>query len=268
MDYSVICGNRIHFGPRWFFSTSKVNPLLALVGQMRYPPAGVKESPSPRRAEDRLLVRLLQAVDLIFARLYHHLTVRSPCRLPRKGAAILVCNHTSALDPALIQAPCSRLIVWMMAAEYYDLPVLRWVFRTVQAIPTLRSGRDLAAVRGALRTLKEGGILGIFPEGRIEPSDELLPLETGAVLMALRANVPIYPAYLDGTQRNRSMIESYLKPCRATIWFGPPVEFDRTDTSKEALEAATAKIQQAISALRAQHLTSSVSAPKSRNLSP
>lgn len=214
----------------------------------------VNPDSSPRRPEDRPLVRLLQAVDLVYARLYHRLTVRTACRLPPHGPAIIVCNHTSGVDPVLIQAPCSRLIIWMMAAEYYDLPGLGWIFRAVQAIPTQRSGRDLSAVRAAMRTLKEGGVLGIFPEGRIAPSKELLPFETGAALMAIRAGAPVYPAYMDGTQRSRSMLRAYLQRCHATIYFGPPVEFDRDDTSKETLEAATVKIQQAVESLRGRHL--------------
>src|SRR2546423_79348 len=120
------------------------------------------------RPESRPIIRLLQAVDMCFARIYHRLTILSPCRLPRDGPAILVCNHTSALDPLLIQSACPRLITWMMASEYYELPGLNWVFRTIGAIPVDRSGRDLAATRAALRALQRGGVLGVFPEGRIE----------------------------------------------------------------------------------------------------
>src|SRR5438034_6252065 len=87
------------------------------------------------RPENRPIIRMLQAVDVCFSRMYHRLSVRSPQRLPRSGAAILVCNHVSGLDPLLIQSVCPRLITWMVAKEYVELPVLSWVFRKIGAIP-------------------------------------------------------------------------------------------------------------------------------------
>ena len=211
--------------------------------------AGAAEASRP---EDRLSIRLLQAVDVCFSRIYHRVNVLAPQRLPKQGPAILICNHTSGLDPMLIQSVCPRLIVWMMAKEYYEIRALRWVFKTVEAIPVDRGGRDLAATRSALRALEAGRILGVFPEGKIETSRELLPFQTGVAMMAVKASVPVYPAYLDGTQRGKEMVRAVALPNRATLRFGPPVEFDRSGTAKPQLEEATAKIQAAVEALRRQ----------------
>jgi 1-acyl-sn-glycerol-3-phosphate acyltransferase len=212
------------------------------------PPVRLR-SPSAR-PENRPIIRLLQAADMCFSRIYHRLTVRAPQQLPRTGPAILVCNHVSGLDPLLIQSVCPRLITWMMAREWYHLPVLGWVFRTVEAIPVDRSGRDFAATRAALRRLEAGGVLGIFPEGRIETSDELLPFQTGVAMMAIKTGVPVYPAYLDGSQRGREIAAAVITPCTAAVAFGPPVLFDRSSTSRGALEAATEAIKSAIEQLR------------------
>ncbi len=204
------------------------------------------------RPEDRLSIRLLQAFDVCFARIYHRVNVVSPQRLPKHGPAILVCNHVSGLDPMLIQSVCPRLIVWMMAREYYEIGVLRWVFKTVEAIPVDRSGRDLAATRAAMRALQAGRILGVFPEGRIETSRELLPFQTGVALMAQKAGVPVYPAYLDGTQRGKDMLHAFLYPNCASLAFGPPIETaEGGSTSKEVLQAQTDRYAEAVWRLRA-----------------
>jgi 1-acyl-sn-glycerol-3-phosphate acyltransferase len=200
--------------------------------------------------EHRLLPRIAQAANRLFCRTYHTVETRQPQQLPRSGAAILVCNHISALDPMLIQSACPRLIIWMMAKEYYDLPSLTWLYKVVQAIPVERSGRDLAATRAALRALNDGRIVGIFPEGKIESDENLLPFQTGVALMAIKTEVPVYPAYLDGTQRGREMVDAVAHPNRAAICFGPPVEFPRDSTSKEALELATGRIKEAVWSLR------------------
>jgi 1-acyl-sn-glycerol-3-phosphate acyltransferase len=184
--------------------------------------------------------------------MFHSLDVLSPCELPRTGAAILVCNHTSGLDPYLIQSVSRRLITWMMAKEYFDLPVLNRMFRAVGAIPVARSGRDTAATRAAMRALQRGEVLGIFPEGRIEESPELLPFQTGVAMMAIKTGVPVYAAYLDGTQRGKDVFPAVLSSNKAIIRFGGPIDFDRRDSSRAALDAATAAIQQAVQALADQ----------------
>jgi 1-acyl-sn-glycerol-3-phosphate acyltransferase len=167
--------------------------------------------------EDVPTRRILHACNRLFARVYHRLDVLSPCQLPRTGPAILVCNHTSPTDPLFIQAVCLRPIVWMMAKEYYDLPGMNWVYRQIEAIPVARSGRDMAATREALRALKHGRILGIFPEGKIEPAHDLLPFQTGIALLAAKAKAEIFPTYLDGTQRGKSMVDSVLRPQHARL---------------------------------------------------
>lgn len=212
---------------------------------------GAQPEPSnTARPENRFTIRLLQAIDVCVARIYHQTIVRSPQRLPRHGPAILICNHTSGLDPLLIQSVCPRLIVWMMAREYYHIKGLSWIFKAIEVIPVDRGGRDLAATRAALRALESGRILGVFPEGRIETTRELLPFQTGVALMAIKAAAPVYPAYLDGTQRNKSMVNALLHRNRATLTFGPEVELDRSATSKEALAAATARMTEAVAALK------------------
>ena len=210
-----------------------------------------ESAPPTSRPEDRLAIRLLQAFDVCFARIYHRVNVLSPQRLPKHGPAILICNHVSGLDPMLIQSVCPRLIVWMMAREYYEMRGLKTIFKTVEAIPVDRAGRDLAATRAALRALEAGRILGVFPEGKIETSHDLLPFQTGVALLAIKAGVPVYPAYLDGTQRKKPMLQAFLYPSVATLAFGPQVNFPAPSTSKEVLQEATDACAAAVARLKA-----------------
>lgn len=193
---------------------------------------------------------MLAAVNRLLSRGYHKLELRSPPCVPRSGAAILICNHTSGLDPLLIQSTLNRVVVWMMAKEFYDIPWLNPIFRTIEAIPVERSGRDMAATRAAMRALHTGRLLGIFPEGRIENTRQLLPFQTGVALMAIKTGVPVFPAYLDGTQRRQTMLQAFLHRHEATLAYGPEVQFDRSGTDRGTLERATAAMQQAVEALR------------------
>jgi 1-acyl-sn-glycerol-3-phosphate acyltransferase len=203
------------------------------------------------RLEDRFKIHFWRAVNRLFCRTYHHVDVRSPCRLPKAGPAIVVCNHTSGLDPMLLQSACMRIVVWMMAKEYYDLKSLRWFFTMIEAIPVNRDGRDSAATRAALRALHAGNVLGVFPEGRIEPDRNLLPFQTGVAMLAIRTGVPVYPAYIEGDMRGKEMLDAFKSPRRARLRFGPEVKIPRHDTSQETLAEATDAIRRAVESLKA-----------------
>jgi 1-acyl-sn-glycerol-3-phosphate acyltransferase len=202
------------------------------------------------RPENRPVLRVFQAINVCYARIYHRLDVLSPCRLPRIGPAILVSNHTSALDPLLIQSVCPRLISWMVAREYVGLPVLRHIFRMIEAIPVDRDGRDVASARAAMRALHNGRVLGVFPEGRIEDGDELLPFQTGVALMAGKTGVPVLPVYLDGTQRGHrhEMLHALVRPQRASVAFGAPISFARGRRAE--LETTTENVREAVRRLQ------------------
>jgi 1-acyl-sn-glycerol-3-phosphate acyltransferase len=208
------------------------------------------------------VVRLAWRVDRYYIGGFHDIRQVTPCTLPDEGPAILVCNHISGLDPTVLQAASHRLITWMMAKEYFDVPSMRWFYRAVRAIPVNRSRRDLAATRMALRVLERGRVLGIFPEGRIAENGSILPFQTGVAMMAIRGDVPVYPAYLHGSMRDKNMLQAFLYPQRGYITFGPAVAFDRSRTSQDAIRAATGAIQRAVFGL-AKCATSAQSAPVS-----
>ena len=195
-------------------------------------------------------LRALLTANIGFSNIYHRLEVIGRWQIPATGPAILVCNHISGLDPLLIQSVSPRVIVWMMAREYYEQRAMNWVFKLAGLIPVDRSGRDLAATRAAMRALEAGRVLGIFPEGRIETTRELLPFQTGVAMMAMKTGVPIYPAYIDGTQRGREMLGAYAIPNRSRLVFGGPIQLRGQNPERESLEVATERIAQAVRELK------------------
>src|SRR4051812_22996869 len=195
-------------------------------GLLTFPRAVLPSAPVPHphrggpqaRPENRSPVRFLQALDVVYARLYHRVIVRAPCRLPLNGPAIVVCNHVNGLDPVLIQSVCKRrLITWMMAKEYFGNRLGDWIFETVGGVPVERNGKDMASTRKALRALHDGRVIGIFPEGRLPPGRELLPFQTGVAMLAARSGAPVYPVYITGTHRGQGMAEGFLRRNTAEV---------------------------------------------------
>jgi 1-acyl-sn-glycerol-3-phosphate acyltransferase len=152
--------------------------------------------------------------------------------------AIVVCNHRSSVDPFFIQTATLRKVHWMVAREYCEHPAFRWFLRTCEVIPVGRGGIDTAATKAALRIVEAGGIVGMFPEGRINMTDELLlPIRPGAAHIALKAGVPLVPCYIEGSPYQRVAWSPLLMTAGVVVRYGELVESrqpaDRDDEPAE-----------------------------------
>ena len=123
--------------------------------------------------------------------------------IPRKGGAILAINHVSYLDFAIAGTaalPVKRYVRFMAKKELFDNKIAGPLLRGMHHINVDRSNGSASFVT-ALRALKSGEIIGIFPEGTISTSFEIKGLKTGAIRLAADAGVPIIPTIVWGGQR-------------------------------------------------------------------
>jgi 1-acyl-sn-glycerol-3-phosphate acyltransferase len=161
---------------------------------------------------------------------------------PGQGA-IVVCNHRSGIDPLLIQMSTSRVVHWMVAREYFSYWIMAACFGSLQSIPVGRRGVDTAATKQAIRLASEGKLVGLFPEGRINTTDDLLlPGRLGAAMIALKARVPVIPCYIEGAPYNGSALGSFLMRARARVTLGQPIDLSAyygRDSDKEVLGELT-----------------------------
>jgi 1-acyl-sn-glycerol-3-phosphate acyltransferase len=123
--------------------------------------------------------------------------------IPERGGAVIVMNHISYIDylPAgLATRQRRRRIRYMLKAEALESGVVDWIIRHTDCIPVDRSA-GAGAYAEAVRRLRAGQLVGVFPEATISRSFELKEFKSGAVRMALEAQVPIVPLILWGAQR-------------------------------------------------------------------
>jgi 1-acyl-sn-glycerol-3-phosphate acyltransferase len=144
------------------------------------------------------------------------------------GGLLLAANHISHFDPFIISSVVRRKIDWMAMAEFFRLPVLGFLLRAVDAFPADRHRADRKTVRTAIERLKDGHIVGVFPEGGIRDGAHSLlegaPLRAGASTLADIAGVPILPCVIIGSDRLYSK-RSWIPLRRTPIWlaFGDPI---------------------------------------------
>lgn len=130
-------------------------------------------------------------------------TFNGEAHIPRNGGAILAMNHIGYLDFALIGTaalPADRLVRFMAKKEIFNNKLAGPLMRGMHHINVDRDNGTASFV-AALRALRSGEIIGIFPEGTISRSFEIKELKSGAVRLAMGAGVPVIPSVIWGSQR-------------------------------------------------------------------
>ena len=120
--------------------------------------------------------------------------------VPASGGAVIAANHCSYLDPPVMAGCNNRRIVHFMARDtLFSNPIARWFFPRVAVIPLDRTRGDLGALKKAIATLKEGKVIGLFPEGTRSPDGRMHPAKGGIGFLIAKGEVPVVPLYISGT---------------------------------------------------------------------
>ena len=135
--------------------------------------------------------------------------------IPKEGPIIICCNHKHLYDQCSIIIATKRVIHYMAKIEYWQSAKTRWFFNMSGCIPVNRQIHDDSAKQAALDVLKDGGAIGIFPEGtRNKTKEFLLPFKFGAVSMAQKTGATIVPCgiYGDYKFRTDNLVLRFGKP--------------------------------------------------------
>ncbi|MBS7262851.1 MAG: 1-acyl-sn-glycerol-3-phosphate acyltransferase [Eubacteriales bacterium] len=162
------------------------------------------------------------------------------------GAVMVVCNHIHLLDPALLVAHHPKPVSFMAKKELFASRFGNWLFgRMLGAVPVDRDGADVAAMKTLIRRLKNGEVVGVFPEGTRHRDGRMGEFHSGAALMALRTGATIQPvAYTRSIRLFR----------RTTLVVGQPLDLSDLAgqrVTREMADEVTRRVRDAIAALRA-----------------
>lgn len=161
------------------------------------------------------------------------------------GGFLLVANHASGADPPLMQIGLRRPVRFMMAIEQMRWP-LGPFWRALKVFPVRFNSEDAGVLRAAVRHAKDGGIIGVFPEGEIaKPARTVQAFAPGAAAIALIANVPIVLCWISQPFSTRVVLLDVLLPRRrARIEVVEVIDL-RAEGFRDA-EAATARLRSAL----------------------
>lgn len=171
-------------------------------------------------------------------------------RMPRTGGVLVVANHQSYLDPILAALGTDRPLHPMARESLFRFAPFGWLIRSLNAFPVRRESADVGAIREALRRLKAGSVVLVFPEGTRTRDGSIGRLQRGPVMMAARARVPIMPMVIDGAFEAWPRASLLPLPHRIRVACGRAIE--AADLVGAEAEAVIGSLAAEMAALQAE----------------
>ena len=181
--------------------------------------------------------------------------------IPAEGGALVAANHVSFLDPLLLPLVVPRRrVMFLTKMKYINRSSLRWFIRGAGAIPVATNDRDAASevVAAGVHAVRQGKLVGIFPEGTRSRDGRLQRGKTGVARIAIEAGVPVIPAGIVGTNRAFPPGARLPRPRSVQIKFGPSIRFAApagTVPDPPVSRRATDEVMGAIQALSGQQVS-------------
>lgn len=184
-----------------------------------------------------------------YCKIVYRIKIVGKENVPKEGSLLFCGNHRTYLDPPLITVTAGRKMSFMAKEELKNNPFMRFLCFTFDGIWVKRDNKDIGSLKSAIKLLKSGGCIGIFPEGTrngMEKNDG--KLKNGASYMALKTGAKIVPIGIQGPAKLFT---------KNTIIYGKPIDCTKyliERSTKEAEEEVTQELKQQIIALTNQKI--------------
>jgi 1-acyl-sn-glycerol-3-phosphate acyltransferase len=156
-------------------------------------------------------------------KLFFRFDVKGKENIPSVGGFILAGNHVSYLDPIVFGVACPLKLNYMARDTLFRNPFAAWALRHANVFPLKRNSADVGALKEALRRLKSGGGILLFPEGTRSVDGEVQEALQGVGFLARKSGVTVVPAFVKGTQNALPKGAKSLRPAPIEVIFGKPV---------------------------------------------
>jgi len=164
--------------------------------------------------------------------------------IPKEGGVLLCCNHINNFDPIVLGIMAPRPVHYMAKEEIFRVPVLGSIVRKCNAFPVKRGMSDREALRKGLSVLKDGHVLGLFPEGTRSKTGELGKGLAGSGFFALKTDAYVVPCAIIGPYKSLRKLK---------VVYGRPIAMEEAKKTKASAEQVTELIMSEIHKLIKEH---------------
>ncbi|QDU78334.1 1-acyl-sn-glycerol-3-phosphate acyltransferase [Polystyrenella longa] len=185
----------------------------------------------------------LHVVCTLFCTVWFRLRGYHQEKLPAKGGAILMMNHQSFLDPVLVGTVIRRTISFVARDSLFKAPIIGFILKRVYTMPIRRESATSSTIREAVRRLKHGFLVGLYPEGTRSPDGLVGTFKPGFLSILKRTDAPIIPVGIAGAYEAMPRSSVWIRPKKICVVFGDPISheeiqahFDSDQSDKEFVE--------------------------------
>ncbi|MBI5375500.1 MAG: 1-acyl-sn-glycerol-3-phosphate acyltransferase [Candidatus Schekmanbacteria bacterium] len=185
--------------------------------------------------------------NLLF-KLYFRFEKSGSENIPAQGPVIIVPNHASFIDPLLIAAAINRKVGYVIIDMFYYKPLIHWFAGLTYCIPVSEEMTGPGGIKSAIKYLRNGNVLCIFPEGGRSRDGKLMEPKSGTGLLAIITGVPVVPTAIKGTFESYPAHYLFPRPKKIKVIFGEPLKFVLEDgrSKKQQGEEITKVIMERI----------------------
>ncbi|HAS18352.1 MAG TPA: 1-acyl-sn-glycerol-3-phosphate acyltransferase [Nitrospiraceae bacterium] len=201
-----------------------------------------------------MLYSIAYVLVAIISRIYFRLHITGRENIPKEGGVIIASNHLSYLDIPLLGYSIGRRADYMGKRELFNIPIISYLLRTLGGFPIDRDKLDRAALKDAVKRLKSGRVIVVYPEGTRSRDSILQPGKPGVGIIVKMSGAKVVPAAIQGTDRAMPIGAWLIRPAKVTVKFGKPLDFNnlaKSGNEKEGVEMITKTIMENISTLLA-----------------
>lgn len=210
--------------------------------------AAKKPSAQPQTNKDSLLYAIAKPIVGLLLKTILPVKFHNRERLAQDPPYIVIANHSSMLDPVIIGVGViGHQVRFIGKKELTKNKLAAWLFKQLRMIPVDRHNSDMEAMRACMRVTKEGGILGIFPEGTRHHEGLMTEMESGIGLIALRSRVPLMPVYITGKLKLFRRLHVYVGEAI------PTEDLREEGVNRETCEKLMQRITQTYAAMQEAH---------------
>ena len=169
----------------------------------------------------------------ILLKLMFRLKVTGKENLPRRGGCIIASNHLSYLDPLVLGAGCPRQVYFMARKTLFRNRLFAKLITSLDVFAVNEKGIGLGAIKESLKRLSEGRVVGLFPEGSRSKDGHLQAAKWGVGFLALKADVPVIPARIIGTDRALPIGAKFVRFKPVRLYFGRSLKFEKDSPAEK-----------------------------------
>lgn len=174
-----------------------------------------------------MLYSILRLLSAIILKVLFRFKAKGLEHIPKRGGFILASNHVSYLDPIAVGVACQRKLNYMAKEELFCNPLFSRLLSRIGVFPVKRDSADLSALKEAMRRVRIGGALVLFPEGSRRFDGASHEPYSGIGFLAAKLNVPVIPAFVKGTEKALPAGAKFIRLTNISVCFGKQISIER-----------------------------------------